>query len=157
MHKPMTDLRRKSNKEKGCIIFFNLLFTHFYRRKRRKNLYRFTFFSATHTLLWELSAVIFSRYLCISRPRGLVLFPRYQQSEIWNINMSGFITLHFRYLRFQHLNQFNHPLEAKGKSQVFSEGELPKLSVLVSKRRVIPWACSSWLTTRGALATCQGL
>lgn len=46
----------------------------------------------------------------------------------------GFITLHFRHLRFKHPNKFNHPHESKGKSQVLSEGESTHLNVLLSQK-----------------------
>ena len=46
----------------------------------------------------------------------------------------GFITLHFRHLRFEQPNKLNHPHESRGKSQVLSEGESLDLSVLLSQK-----------------------
>lgn len=43
--------------------------------------------------------------------------------------------LHFIHLKFKHPNEFNHPQEPRGKSQVLSEDETPDPNVLLSQIR----------------------
>lgn len=96
-----------------------------------------------HTLLLEQPSVLFSKYRFLSRLFNSCCFQSISKDGFGTATWVGFITLHFKHLRFEHPNTFNHPHDSRGKSQVF-QGLRRLISVYFCVRKIANlWACFS--------------